>query len=99
MRISETQIMMIREIVQEVAGSDAKVRLFGSRLDDMARGGDVDLLVEVPRVVAHPAMLAARISARISRQMYGRKVDVLIAAPNLRRLPIHEVAGREGHLL
>ena len=96
MRISDPQIHMIREIVNDLAGPDAEVRLFGSRLDDNAKGGDVDLLVKVPRPVTHPAMLAAGISARVSRRMYGRKVDVLIAAPNLRRLPIHEVAARDG---
>ena len=40
--------------------------------------------------------MAARFSARVSRLMQGRKVDVLIAAPNLMRLPIHDIASKEG---
>jgi len=31
--------------------------------------------------------------------MFGRKVDVLLSAPNLMRLPIHELAFKEGWLL
>jgi predicted nucleotidyltransferase len=75
------------------------VRLFGSRLLDDARGGDVDLLVELPDAVEQPAMLAARLSTRISRAMDGRQVDVVLLAPNLRRLPIHDIALREGQPL
>lgn len=73
--------------------------VFGSRLDDSARGGDIDLLLELPRPVEHPALLVARMSARVSRLRHGRKADVVLSAPNLLRLPIHEVALREGHLL
>jgi hypothetical protein len=31
--------------------------------------------------------------------MNGRKVDVLLSAPNLMRLPIHDVAFKEGIIL
>jgi predicted nucleotidyltransferase len=62
-------------------------------------GGDVDLLVDSERSVDHPALLAASLSARISRCLQGRKVDVLIAAPNLAVLPIHTVAREEGQAL
>jgi hypothetical protein len=41
----------------------------------------------------------ARIAGRISRALDSRKVDVVLAAPNLMSLPIHEVARREGCLL
>lgn len=99
MRLTQRQIAVIREIVAEMAGSDATVRLFGSRLDDAAKGGDVDLMVEVPHPVKEPAPLAARIAGRISRAMSGRKVDVVICAPNLMRLPIHEAALSKGVLL
>lgn len=43
------------------------VRVFGSRLDDAARGGDLDLMLELPEPVENPAILAARMSARVSR--------------------------------
>lgn len=99
MRLKPEQIKAIRAIVQEQAGPDATVRLFGSRLNDAARGGDVDLLVELRQPVAEPATLAARIAGRISRALDGRKVDVVLAAPNIMSLPIHDVARREGVLL
>ncbi|NWG29894.1 MAG: nucleotidyltransferase domain-containing protein [Rhodocyclaceae bacterium] len=96
MRLTAQQIANIRAIVAELAGDDAIVRLFGSRLDDTAKGGDVDLLVEVPHAVEAPAPLAARIAGRVSRALDGRKVDVVLAAPNLLSLPIHEAARRQG---
>jgi predicted nucleotidyltransferase len=99
MRLDDTLIRKIIEYAHEIAGEQARVRVFGSRLDDMARGGDLDLLLEIPEPVTNPALLAAQLSARVSRLMHGRKVDVIVAAPNLKRLPIHEVARREGQLL
>lgn len=95
-RLSPEQLAMIPAIVADLAGPEASVRLFGSRLDDTARGGDVDLLVELPHPVEAPAPLAARIAGRISRAMEGRKVDVVLLAPNLMRLPIHDEALRTG---
>ena len=97
MRLSAEQVAHIREVVHQEAGPDARVRLFGSRLNDQCRGGDVDLLVELDRAVANPAWLAAHISARLTR--HGRGVDVLLSAPNLLRGAIHAVAEQEGHLL
>jgi predicted nucleotidyltransferase len=99
MRISAQQARMIREVAHEVAGRDARVWLFGSRLDDTARGGDIDLLLEMPNPVGNPALMSAQLAAQVSRRMEGRKVDVLLLAPNLKRLPIHEVALMEGQLL
>lgn len=99
MRLSPEQQAAIRRIVADVAGPDAQVRLFGSRLDDSARGGDVDLFVTLERPVEQPALVSAQLSARISRHLQGRRVDVILSAPNLRTLPIHDVARREGVLL
>lgn len=96
MRLTPDQQRVIRETAHELIGPAARVRLFGSRLDDSARGGDVDLLVDVPNPVDHPAWAAAKLATAISRRLLGRKVDVIIAAPNLRRLSIHDVAAREG---
>ena len=46
MRLSADQARVILGCVRQQFGADAQVMLFGSRLDDLARGGDVDLLVE-----------------------------------------------------
>jgi hypothetical protein len=68
-------------------------------LDDNARGGDMDLLLELPYTPDNAALLAARVAGRLSRLMQGRKVDVLIAAPGLQLSSVHEVALRQGVLL
>jgi predicted nucleotidyltransferase len=68
-------------------------------VNDEARGGDVDLMIELDEPVDEPALLAAQVSTRVSRSLFGRKVDVLIQAPNLQRLPIHTLAVAEGLLL
>jgi predicted nucleotidyltransferase len=99
MRLTDEQIQSIRQLTREVAGDKAKVRVFGSRLDDTLRGGDLDLLLELPEPVDNPALLAAQMSTRVSRALQGRKVDVLLSAPNLLHLPIHDVAFQEGKLL
>jgi len=99
MRLSATQCEAIRAIVSNSLGPAARVRLFGSRLDDSAKGGDVDLLVELDVPVEAPATLAAKLSVQFMRALGGRKVDVLVAAPNLAELPIHRIAREQGVLL
>ena len=99
MRLTDHQTRIIRQLASQVAGSQSRVRVFGSRLDDAARGGDLDLMLELPEPVENPALLAAQMSAQVPRAMHGRKVDVLVSAPNLMRLPIHDLAFKEGELL
>ena len=65
-------------------------------MHDGARGGDVDLMLEVDSPVSEPAQLSATLAARVSRTMFGCKVNVLIKAPNLLLLPIHDVALAQG---
>ena len=48
MRLDAKTVELIREVVLSEAGDQARVRLFGSRTDNQARGGDVDLLLEIP---------------------------------------------------
>lgn len=99
MRLTDDQVETIRQLALQVAGAQSRVRVFGSRLDDAAHGGDLDLMLELNEPIDNPALMAAQMSARVSRAMHGRKVDVLLSAPNLMRLPIHEMAFNEGKLL
>jgi hypothetical protein len=88
MRLTDDQIQAIRQSAQQIGGEQSHVRVFGSRLDDSARGGDLDLMLELSAPVDNPALMAAR----VSRAMHGRKVGVVISAPNLMHLPIHDIA-------
>ena len=99
MRLNPSQIEMIRNTAQLVFGDIVRITLFGSRVDDHAKGGDVDLMVEVGGIVDEPALFSARVASRISRSMDGRRVDVILKAPNLKSQPIHEIATRTGVIL
>lgn len=95
MRVNQHQTEIIRRAVLELAGDKARVSLFGSRTDDNARGGDIDLLVEVPLPVEDSVWLSARISGRISLKLGGQKIDVVLIAPNLAHSPIHLEAKKQ----
>jgi predicted nucleotidyltransferase len=91
-----------RRIVNEaraVFGPQVQVRLFGSRVDDGARGDDIDLLVTVTQPIAHPALLASRLGARLQAALGEQRIDIVLEAPNLRPLPIHLVAHEQGVML
>ena len=99
MRISTSEQATIRQTVYEVVGVDARVSLFGSRVNDEQRGGDIDLFVEVAHKVDQPILLAARIGARLQRLLGEQRIDVLIATPDTAELAIHRVARQSGVLL
>jgi predicted nucleotidyltransferase len=96
MRLSTAQQRAIHFAVTELFGDSARVKLFGSRLDDAAKGGDIDLLVEVDEPVEAPAEMSAKLSVKVMRACNGRKVDVVLMAPNLPLLPIHRIARQQG---
>ena len=98
-RLTQQETHEIVQIARALAGSQTRTYLFGSRLDDQARGGDVYIMISLDKPVENPALLSATMAAKISRCMHGRKVDVIISAPNLLHLPIHEIAFSEGQLL
>lgn len=46
MRLTEQQCAKIRSVVELFAGKGTSIFVFGSRIDNARRGGDVDLLIE-----------------------------------------------------
>lgn len=92
MRLTSQQAEAIRRVIREEAGDEAVVRIFGSRLDDGARGGDIDLMLQVPHAIDNPAWFASRVAARLIRALNGRHVDLVLAAPNVAWTPVHDAA-------
>lgn len=99
MRINRQQHLDIKKTVHLLAGSQAIITLFGSRVDDSKKGEDIDILVKLPTYIDNPALLAAKLSVKISNLMFGRKVDVLLEAPNLDYQAIHKYAHLNGIIL
>lgn len=58
MRLTEDQIRVVKLRAAEYFGPDADVWLFGSRVDDSERGGDIDLYIETSRRLADAAWRA-----------------------------------------
>lgn len=99
MRLDDKTREIIKSEVASQFGVEATVRLFGSRVDDTQRGGDIDLLVEPCRPLAHRIQAECRLAARLYIKLGGRKVDVLIKNPLEPTLPIHEQALQNGIVL
>lgn len=96
MRLSPEQVHIIRTQVAQSLGAQAQVRLFGSRTNDHARGGDIDLHVTLAEPVPSPTWATACLAAALERRLDGRQVDVRLWAPGQPPLPVDELALRDG---
>lgn len=94
MRLTAKQIEHIKTVVAAELGPQANVTLFGSRLKDECRGGDIDLLVTSTSAIEQPALVAAKLEAKIIQRIGLQKVDVLLSAPNLQQFSIHAIAAQ-----
>ena len=98
MRLRTNEIDTIKDTIDALL-PDVTIKLFGSRVDDEQKGGDVDLLIISEQPVERPAWTKAQIEARLTRALHGRKVDIVLDAPNLVHGTIHHHANKTGVLL
>jgi len=96
MRLSDHDRQAIRKITTELAGPQARVLLFGSRTRDDLRGGDIDLLVELPAITPQRLTLGDRLGVRLQRAIGLRKIDILVADPATPSSPVLAAARRDG---
>ena len=96
MRLRKNQQQTIRETVREIFGPDASVYVFGSRVDDSARGGDIDLLVRLEKPQAETERKIIRLVARLQIRLGDQPIDVLLQDPESTLSPIHLEARRTG---
>jgi predicted nucleotidyltransferase len=102
MRLSDSERQAIAQAARDCLPPGTRVRLFGSRLDDSRRGGDIDLLVEPPFAPGAEEQVTQRTHfvARLYRLMGERRIDVLMV-PAFERdtRPVVQAARRDGQLL
>ena len=78
MRLKKEQIDLIVKTVKFFI-EDASIYLFGSRVDDSKRGGDIDIFLSTEQEVLLRDKIA--ILAQLERNGIDRKVDMVIRTP------------------
>ncbi len=99
MRLTSEARQIIKASTQEIFGPNATVRVFGSRTIDEARGGDIDLLVECTEPVADRLRKTLALTASLQRRLGDQQIDVIVADPQTKQGPVHEVARSTGVML
>jgi hypothetical protein len=101
MRISPHEQELIKRTAQECFDATVVVRLFGSRVDDSNKGGDIDLFVQTSLVdAAEISKSHTRFLAKLYAELGEQKIDVIIDYPTRTiELPIFEIALEQGIIL
>jgi len=81
MKMTPADAHAVAQAASAVLPTGARVLLFGSRVDDARRGGDLDLLVETSHLPAPDELvrLRNRFTAQLYRRLGERRIDVLMA--------------------
>ncbi len=68
MRLDPKAIEIITSRTKSVIGEDIAIWLFGSRVDDQLKGGDIDLLIEVNHKLENRVAVACQINTKNSNR-------------------------------
>jgi predicted nucleotidyltransferase len=86
MRLTEPQRRTLAATVRRRFGAGARLWVFGSRVEDAARGGDFDILVRSEEADAqklYDAKLAALADLHATPEFEGERIDLVLFSPTL----------------
>jgi hypothetical protein len=99
MRLTSSQVQTIKTVIARVVNFPHRVWLFGSRVDDLQKGGDIDLLVETNEIVSNHAEVICRIYGALIMALGDRKLDILFKDARTQNAPVFEIAKQTGIVL
>ncbi len=79
MRLSEEQVQHIVSCFNHLKPSEASLLLYGSRVDPLRKGGDIDLLVVLAKGYSLEQFPRLEFLANLKKALGDRKIDVTIA--------------------
>jgi len=84
MRLTQNEIKSMIAVFGSIVSETCELRLFGSRVDDNAKGGDIDLLLVVPSDTDKSQYLynKATILNNLKNEIGDQKIDLTIATSN-----------------
>jgi predicted nucleotidyltransferase len=88
-RLTKQQTNIITQTVSRLTGTGATVYLFGSRLNDQAKGGDIDLFIETdaPLSLLHRAEIKMELESQL-----GLPVDIISKSRDAVATPFQFIA-------
>jgi predicted nucleotidyltransferase len=96
MRLDPEELNSIIKAFQECFSQGDHLWLFGSRVDDKKRGGDIDLYVEMQDYESQKAFKLRHCFWDLLQDLLGeQKIDIIIRDPE-QDLLIHQIAQQEG---
>lgn len=96
MRLKQNEINIIKSNILKYI-YDAKIILFGSRVYDDKKGGDIDIFVETKQQVDLKQQI--KILADLEINGIVRKVDILLKTPTTKEQQIFKTIYQEGIVL
>ena len=80
MRLTKYEIIAIKQIFKEVF-KDGKIYLFGSRVDDSLRGGDIDLFIDLAYKLDTKELLDKKSQFRLAlyEKIGEQKIDIVVS--------------------
>ena len=94
MRLKKEDIKSIKRITKECFGENSKIYLFGSRVDDNKKGGDIDLYIETDMKV-NIFEKKIKMIGMLHNILGEQKIDIVINNFTSKKY-IYQVAHREG---
>ncbi len=77
MRLTTKEISTIKQQVKNVFGYQAQVYLFGSRVDNEKRGGDIDLFIKGAEEEKYSLENKIRFLVEVKKEIGDQKIDVV----------------------
>lgn len=95
MRITSLEKTIIKSSVKKHFGGNADVYIFGSRVDDDKKGGDVDLYITTDMPTSEIIREKIGLLVDMEKGLGEQKIDVIINN-HTKQKPIYEIAEKEG---
>jgi len=98
MRLTATQISQICSGTDKYFGSGSRVWLFGSRVDDGQKGGDIDLYIE-PDIQDPAVLVDAKLHflRDLHRTLGDQRIDVILRRSTVEKdISVYRIAKETG---
>lgn len=82
MRLLPAEIQIIKQLTLKYFGAGARVSLFGSRVDDTVKGGDIDLFISDSEPSLFTVENKIRFLVELKRHIGNQKIDLVFDTPS-----------------